>query len=72
MNVMSKDPRIKALANQAAVKIKILTQAHQIQIEAIYREFQEEAADIQGSNGDELHTHTATPVPQSTGSQQEQ
>lgn len=56
-----KNPRIKALANEAAVKIKALTEAHQTQIEAIYQDFREQAANIQGSNADELHTHSVTP-----------
>ena len=68
---MPKDPRIKALASEAAVKIKALTKAHESQIAAIYQQFQEDAANIQGSNVDELHTHIATPVPQSTTSQLE-
>lgn len=68
---MSKDPRIKALAREAAGKIKTLTDIHQTQIEAIYQEFREQAANIQGSNADELHSPSVTPVPQSV-SQQEQ
>lgn len=68
---MPNNPKIKALANQAAVKIKALTQAHQTQIEAIYQEFREQAANLQESNADELHTHSVTPA-QSAVSQQEQ
>jgi hypothetical protein len=40
---MPKDPRIKALASEAAVKIKALTDIHQTQIAAIYQEFREQA-----------------------------
>ena len=58
---MPKDPRIKALANKAAVKIKALTNAHESQIEAIYQEFREQAAIIQGNNADELQTPSVTP-----------
>jgi hypothetical protein len=57
---MKKDSRIKALANQAAVKIKALTVAHESQIAAIYREFREQAAIIQESNAEELHSPSAT------------
>ena len=69
---MPKDPRIKALASEAAIKIKALTVAHQTQIAAIYQQFREQAANVQGSNADELQTHSVTPDPQSTASQQEQ
>jgi hypothetical protein len=41
-----KDPRIRALAKVATNKIKQLTEEHNEQIEAIYREFQEKAAAI--------------------------
>jgi hypothetical protein len=58
---MPKDPRIRTLANRAAVKIKALTDAHESQIQAIYQEFREQAAIIQGSNADELHTPSVTP-----------
>lgn len=61
-----KNPRIKALANEAAVKIKALTVAHQTQIEAIYQEFREQAAEIQESNAAELKTHSVTSVPKPT------
>jgi len=63
---MSSYPRIKALANQAAGKIKALTVAHQTQIEAIYQDFREQAANLQESNADELSTPSVTPVPQSS------
>jgi hypothetical protein len=70
---MPKDPRIKALAREAAVKIRVLTVAHESQIEAIYREFREQAANIQGSNADELKTPSATPdQPIAASNQQEQ
>jgi len=57
-----KNPRIKVLAREAALKIKALTVAHQFQIKAVYREFREQASNVQGDNADELHTHSATPV----------
>jgi hypothetical protein len=63
---MPSKPRIKALASEAAVKIKALTDIHQTQIEAIYQEFREQAANIQKDNADELQTHSVTPVPQSS------
>jgi hypothetical protein len=63
---MPSNPRIKALANEAAVKIKALAEAHQTQIEAIYQEFREQAANIQGSNADELQSPSVTPNPKST------
>ncbi len=37
---MTHDPRIRALAKLAAQRIKALTNAHNAQIEAIYRDFQ--------------------------------
>ena len=67
---MSKDPRIKALANVAAVRIKALTDAHHQQIEAIYRQFREQAAIIQGSNAASLDGSSVTPDTQSTESDQ--
>lgn len=69
---MPSDPRIKVLASEAAIRIKALTVAHQTQIAAIYQEFREQAAKIQGSSADELHSPSVTPVPQSTVSQEEQ
>jgi len=66
VNIMPSNPRIKALANEAAVKIKALAEAHQTQIEAIYQEFREQAANIQGSNADELQSPSVTPNPKST------
>ena len=63
MNQMPKDPRIKALASEAAVKIKALTDIHQTQIAAIYQEFREQAAIIQGSNADSLAGSSVTPIP---------
>lgn len=63
MNVMPSNPRIKALASEAAGKIKALTVAHESQIQAIYQEFREQAANIQESNADELHTPSVTPIP---------
>jgi hypothetical protein len=63
---MPSNPRIKALANEAAVKIKALTVAHQTQIEAIYQEFREQAAEIQKDNAEELSSPSVTPDPKST------
>jgi hypothetical protein len=69
---MPSNPKVKVLAREAAGKIKALTVAHQTQIEAIYQEFRDQAANIQESNADELQTHSVTPDPQPTVSQQEQ
>jgi hypothetical protein len=66
-----KNPRIKALASEAALKIKALTVAHQTQIEAIYQDFREQAAEIQESNADELQTHSVTPIPSQANSLRE-
>lgn len=60
---MKKDPRIKQLASEAAIKIKALTEVHQTQIEAIYQEFREQAANIQGSNAEELSSPSVTSIP---------
>jgi hypothetical protein len=60
-----RNPRIKALASEAAVKIKALTVAHQTQIEAIYRDFREQTANLE-SNADELQSPSVTPDPKST------
>jgi hypothetical protein len=61
-----KDPRIKALAREATVKIKALTEAYQTQIAAVYKEFQEQAANIQESNAEEVNSPSVTSVPQSS------
>ncbi len=66
-----KNPRIKALASKAAKKIKSLSEAHESQIEAVYREFREQVANLE-SNADSLDGSSVTPIPQSTVSQQEQ
>jgi hypothetical protein len=66
MNRIPKDPRIKALASEAAGKIKALTVAHQTQIEAIYQDFREQAASIEKSNADSLAGSSVTPDPKST------
>lgn len=71
MDAMPKDPRIKALASKAAIKIQALTDIHQSQIEAIYQDFREQAAIIQGSNADELHTHSVTPTQPTESDQRE-
>lgn len=65
MEIMSQDPRIKLLASEAASKIKALTEIRQNQIVAIYQEFQEQAAILQGNNADELHNPSVTPIPSS-------
>lgn len=61
---MSSDPRIKLLAREASAKIKTLTEAHHQQIKAIYQEFREQAAIIQGSNALELDNPSVTPTQQ--------
>ena len=58
---MPSNPRIKALANAAAIEIKALTDTHHQQIEAIYQKFREQAAEIRESNADSLHGSSATP-----------
>lgn len=58
---MNKDPRIQQLAREAAVEIKTLAEAHQTQIEAIYREFRHKAAQIREGNAEELESPSATP-----------
>ncbi len=63
---MPKDPRIRALANKTAVKIKALSEAHESQIAAIYQEFREQAALITEGNADELHSPSVTSSSQST------
>jgi len=60
---MPSNPRIKALASEAALKIKALTVAHQTQIEAIYQDFREQAANIQKDNAEELSSPSVTPIP---------
>lgn len=62
MNVMSKDPRIKQLAREAAAEIKTLTVAHESQITAIYQQFRQKAAQIQESNADSLVGSNVTPI----------
>ncbi|HEY9297156.1 MAG TPA: hypothetical protein VIQ31_12455 [Phormidium sp.] len=59
---MRNNPKIKQLANEAAVKIKTLTEAHQSQIEAIYQDFREQAAQVERSNAEELHRPSVTPT----------
>ena len=44
---MTTDPRIRALASEAAALIKTLTNANNAQIEAIYRDFRTQAEAIQ-------------------------
>lgn len=50
------NPQVKALAKEAAAKIKDLTVAHEAQIEAIYLNFRTkaEAAKANPSKGEEL------------------
>jgi hypothetical protein len=60
---MPSNPRIKALASEAALKIKALTVAHQTQIEAIYQDFREQAANVQEGNAEELDSPSVTPIP---------
>ena len=68
---MPSDPRIKALANEAAVKIKTLTDAHHQQIEAVYTEFRQKAAIVQESNADELDNPSVTPAQPTASDQRE-
>jgi hypothetical protein len=44
--IPERDPRIRALASQAAKEIKSLTHAHKQQIEGIYRRFLDQSAAI--------------------------
>jgi len=67
---MSSNPKVRALASEAALKIKALTVAHQTQIEAIYRDFREQTANLE-SNADELQTHSVTPIPSQANSLRE-
>jgi hypothetical protein len=57
------DPRIKAAAHVAALKLKSLTSDYEAQKEAIYQEYRREAAAFQKGKGsaDELETPSADP-----------
>lgn len=59
---MKKHPRIQQLAYEAALQIKVLTVAHQTQIEAVYRQFRQQAAAIIEDNADSLDGSSATPT----------
>ena len=48
--IPERDPRIRALASQAAREIKALTHAHNQQIEVIYRRFLDQSAAIKEEN----------------------
>jgi len=54
------DPRIRALASQAAREIKALTHAHNQQIEGIYRRFLDQSAAIKEENQCSLTQPTTT------------
>jgi hypothetical protein len=54
------DPRIRALASQAAREIKALTHAHNQQIEGIYRRFLDQSAAIKEENQCSLTQPTIT------------
>ncbi|HEY9906858.1 MAG TPA: hypothetical protein V6D18_04540 [Thermosynechococcaceae cyanobacterium] len=55
-----RDPRIRALASQAAREIKSLTDAHKQQIEGIYRRFLDQSAAIKEENQCSLTQPTIT------------
>ena len=57
-----RDPRIRALASQAAREIKALTHAHNQQIEGIYRRFLDQSAAIKEENQCSLTQPTITEV----------
>ena len=71
MNQIPKDPRIKALASEAAGKIKVLAEAHQTQITAIYQEFRQQAANLE-SNADSLDGSSVTPDQSTAASDQQE
>lgn len=68
---MPTDPRIRALANKAAVRIKALSEAHESQIEAIYQEFRRKAALITEGNADSLDGSNVTPTQPTTRDRRE-
>ena len=54
------DPRIKALAQQAAAKIKQVSEGREREIEQIYKDFRTKAEAIQGeASADRLHSSSA-------------
>jgi hypothetical protein len=58
--IPERDPRIRALASQAAREIKALTHAHNQQIEGIYRRFLDQSAAIKEENQCSLTQPTTT------------
>ena len=58
--IPERDPRIRALASQAAREIKALTHAHNQQIEGIYRRFLDQSAAIKEENQCSLTQPTIT------------
>jgi hypothetical protein len=64
MNQAQADSRILAKAREASRKIKALTDAHHVQIKAIYQDFRTQAnAIIAEASADELQTPSADSLP---------
>jgi hypothetical protein len=58
------NPQVRALAREASQKIKTLTDAHNAQIEAIYRNFRTQADAIKTeASADEMDTPSADLLP---------
>jgi hypothetical protein len=49
---MSSNPQLKALAQEAAAKIKTLSAAHKAEIKAVYQDFQAKAKALQPNEGE--------------------
>ncbi len=58
--IPERDPRIRALASQAAREIKALSNAHNQQIESIYRRFRAQSEAIKQENQCSLTQPTIT------------
>ncbi len=64
MNQSQADTRIRALAREASRKIKALTDAHHVQIKAIYQDFRSQANAITAeASADEMDTPSADSLP---------
>lgn len=64
MNQSQADHRVRALALEASRKIKALTDAHHVQIDAIYTEFRTQADAITAeASADELDSPSADLLP---------
>jgi hypothetical protein len=60
MNQPQADTRVRALAREASRKIKALTDAHHVQIKAIYQDFRTQADAITAeASADRLHSSSA-------------